>query len=368
VQEKVVQPAKDAFDKAVTTAQNIVATAENKYEEVKTEIKQKWGDTKQWVQTKVEETKKNIKRQWENTKQAISTAWISTTQKINESLHDVYDYHGPVNPPSGVTGQLWLAMPGVSSSTPYDYILKHYYVNQQPMMGQQLWPSPNECVTAATIQNAIMMQDILAAKFGIPAIPHIDLPTFAAKFDALGPRNWVARPPADVPIIGGMLSPKQAERVLNAHGEWLRENYGCGYTARLTWGNTPDDLISNLQNGYPTSIHISQQVDILKPDGSFKDYRALFGGVPHTFSLAGYDATTDTWKIIDPAGFYKDLPTAKLMGLWGRQFIGYPPRFAMTTLISDATCAQSITTVTPTVTPSTPTGTSIPSQTVQPRR
>jgi len=111
---------------------------------------------------------------------------------------------------------------------------------------------------------------------------------------------WLLRPPADTPVVGGMLHPYAAVAVMQGHADWLRANFGCGYHVELTSGNSVDNLIENLKNGYPTSIHISQEVPLFK-DGKFHDYRALLGGVPHTVTLAGYDVSTDVWKILDPA-------------------------------------------------------------------
>ena len=107
----------------------------------------------------------------------------------------------------------------------------------------------------------------------------------------------------------------------------------------------------------------------------YNDYRALLGGVPHTVTLAGYDVSTDTWLILDPSPYantdYTRWPTPELMEKWGREFIAYPPRFAMTTLIPDTTCTLPSPTVissgTPTVMQSSPTETSTPSQTAQPQ-
>lgn len=179
-------------------------------------------------------------------------------------------------------------------------------------------------------------------------------------YDSYGLINWLHRPPADVRVIGGMLPPADAEKVLNAHGDFLRENYGYGYTAELTSGNTVDDLIENLNNGYPTSIHISQPTNLFNiKNGKVEwgDWRTLIGGAPHTVTLAGYDPNTDTWLILDPSPYantdYTIWHTDQLMDRWGRQFLLYPPRFAMTTLIPDSASTLS-------------TSVSTPSQTAQP--
>jgi hypothetical protein len=249
-------------------------------------------------------------------------------------------------------------------SSPDNFIFNNFHVTQYPKPPD--WPSDNECVTAATIQDMNMMQVILASKFGIPQLQQMDLPTFAKAFDEQP--LWLIRPPADAPIVGGMLHPQSAVLVLKGHSEWLRENYGCGYDVKLTSGNTVDDLIENLQNGYPTSIHISQNVDFFK-DGKYNDWRALIGGAPHTVTLVGYDQSTDTWLILDPGNpsGYTRKPTSLLMDEWGRQFLLYPRRFAMTTLIPDTTCTFPPAAITgiaipPVATPPTPTGTPPPSQ------
>jgi hypothetical protein len=181
-----------------------------------------------------------------------------------------------------------------------------------------------------------MMQDILTSMYGIPSIPHQDLPAFAATDNFWN--SW--RPPADFKIFdlhfGGMLLPEYAVQVFNEHSNTLRETYGCGYEVQLTSGNTVDDLIKNLQNGYPTNIHIARPVSIFDPDG----HLAYFGGYPHTLTVVGYDASTDKWVLLDPAtpNKYNEMPTSELVDNWGREFLFYPPSFSMTTLIPDATC------------------------------
>ncbi len=145
-----------------------------------------------------------------------------------------------------------------------------------------------------------------------------------------------------------------------------------GYTAELTWGNTVDDLIENLNNGYPTSIHISQPTNLFNiKNGKVEwgDWRTLIGGAPHTVTLAGYDPSTDTWLILDPSPYantdYARWHTDELMEKWGRQFLLYPPRLAMTTLIPDTTpmLPTSTSSATPIATPPTPSVTTMPSQT-----
>ena len=106
------------------------------------------------------------------------------------------------------------------------------------------------------------------------------------------------------------------------------------YRVELTSGHAPETLIGNLQKGYPTSVHISQEVSARGPDW----LAASIGGLPHTVTLAGCDPAADTWKMLDPgrdSGF-TTWNTGQLMELWGRRFLGYPPRFSMTTLIPDA--------------------------------
>jgi hypothetical protein len=242
---------------------------------------------------------------------------------------------------------IWAAFPGVSPSTSSDFIFNNYHVDQYV---NGTWPSKNECVTAATIQTMNIMQDILDEKFGIGQIPHDDLPSFAAKFDAGGLRNYFLRPPADSGTFGGMMLPQNAVKVLNRHGNELRATYGCGYTAELTSGNIPDDIIQNLQNGYPTNLHIAF-------DAKGSDLSWL-GGHPHTVTVVGHDPASDAWYILDPAisTDYRKWNTNELIDHWGRQFTFYPSRFSMTTLIPDSFC-----TVQPVQTPAPiPTSTSPP--------
>jgi len=252
-------------------------------------------------------------------------------QRMDSLLERLYGYHGPAERPSGTSGRIWLALPGVTATSPTKYILDHYRVDQMPPG----WPSPNECVTAATIQDMNMIQDILTTRLGSEPIPHADLATWVDMFDAGGLRNWVTRPPAGVPLIGGLLLPQQAARVLKVHARWLRARIGCAYRVELASGRTVDDLMANLRSGYPTSLHFSQRIRLSAREGS--QAAVLFGGLPHTVTLAGYEAETDTWFILDPGvrWGYSELSTPRLMHLWGRRFLFYPPRCSMTTLIPD---------------------------------
>jgi hypothetical protein len=272
----------------------------------------------------------------------VSMNWAALAARIDKSLDRLYGYHGPAIPPAlpKTAGRVWLALPGLKPTFPANTIHKRYYVNQRPAG----WVSPNECVTAATVQGMNMMQDILAAAAGFPAPPHADLTAFAADFDRRGPLAWFTRPPATVPVVGGMLLPQLALRVLKAHVRALKRSHGCTYRVTLTTHNTVDDLIANLRKGYPTSIHVSQPVALFRK-GKYSDYRALLGGVPHTVSLAGYDPRQDTWLILDPSPYatadYTRWTTRQLMDLWGRKSLFYPPIFstrpayAMTTLTPD---------------------------------
>jgi hypothetical protein len=80
----------------------------------------------------------------------------------------------------------------------------------------------------------------------------------------------------------------------------------------------------------------------------FNPLLAWLGGMPHTMVLVGYDAGQDVWMILNPADPWLTdrgtpalvalfrLTTQQLMDFWGRQFLFYPPRFAITTLVLGA--------------------------------
>jgi hypothetical protein len=256
---------------------------------------------------------------------------VTFRQRVDSLLDRLYAYRGPAEKPSGATGRTWLALPGLPVPTPVKYLRERYRVEQMPPG----WPSPNECVTAATIQDMNMVQDILTSRLGLDPIPHADLKNWTGMFDAGGLRNWITRPPAGVPVIGGMLLPQQAVRVLKAHARWLRAHIGRAYRVELSSRRTVADLIANLQSGYPTSLHFSQRTLLFGREKT--DITALLGGMPHTVTLAGYDAKADTWFVLDPGirNGYTELSTPRLMEVWGRRFLFYPPRFSMTTLIPD---------------------------------
>jgi hypothetical protein len=357
IQDNVVSVAQETIQK------NIVEPAQQAWNDSVKTFTQAWNTAVTNTTQIVIDASKTLSQAW-NTAVTTATQIVndtkkSVTQSAENALNYIYDYHGPVAQPTGLSGQVWAAFPGVSPSTPTNFIFNNYRVDQ---FVNNTWPSGNECVTAATIQAMNILQDILDEKFGIGQIPHEDLPSFAAKFDADGWQNFFIRPPADFPIFGGMLLPQNAVKVLNAHGDELRATYGCGYTAELTSGNTPDDIIQNLQNGYPTNLHVAYSKSLLDTDGG---YLSLLGGSPHTVTVVGYDVTSDAWQILDPglSTDYTKWNTDQLIDLWGRQFIFYPPHFAMTTLIPDTSC---VVPGAPTVTPTSPTSTLTPTHTTTP--
>jgi hypothetical protein len=300
-----------------------------------TTVTQAYTDTVETLKQAYSETVESFKQAYSATVEGIEIS----KQAVEDSLDRTYGYHGPVNLPTGVTGQLWMPAPSWFTGPPEDYMLKRDHVDQFPTVGKASipWPSRNECVTAAMLQALNMIQDQMAERVGIAPGPPMDLHGFAFEWDA-HPRNWLWRLPANVPLGGGMLSPHNAALVLNTYADQMRTNWGCSFRVELTSGNAVDALIENLQNGYPTMLHFSQDIDFFGNKGL--QLPALLGGLPHTVTLAGYDANTDIWMILDPGieTGYTRLHTDELMAQWGRQFLFYPPRFAMTTLIPDAVC------------------------------
>jgi len=84
------------------------------------------------------------------------------------------------------------------------------------------------------------------------------------------------------------------------------------WTAEASSGNDVSDLIRSLQEGNPTVIY-----GVGEP-----------GSVPHTAVVAGYDASTGHWEILDPAYESEAQPrpwtTTDLEAWWGGSTLPIP--------------------------------------------
>ena len=139
--------------------------------------------------------------------------------------------------------------------------------------------------------------------------------------------NLPFRIPAGLQPGEGAMPPQGMEAALNWYAEEYVPEGSPSWTAEASSGNDVSDLIRSLQEGNPT---------ILYGVGSSDDERVQ---IPHTVVVAGYDASTEMWQILDPAYGPEVQPqpwsTARLEEWWGRKYFAYP-RYTMVVLEAEA--------------------------------
>ncbi len=123
--------------------------------------------------------------------------------------------------------------------------------------------------------------------------------------------------PYRVPVVGAMPPGRTAAAMNRFAEEMHRWGYEATWRAEVSGKNNVDDLIDNLQNGNPTILFgVWESPGPGRPE------------VPHAMVLAGYDANTDTWKILDPGDApdpatgmanFREMSTAELEDWWGRR-------------------------------------------------
>jgi len=253
---------------------------------------------------------------------AIDTAW--------------YGFPASGGPPTGVSGQLWLS--GLT-----DTQLLH--THQWQYDGTQ--STPNDCAT--TSMSMVINQTLnLLGYQGDPA-QHGEM---AGLLDSAPGRIFrIYRVPACVPTIRlgqmviesrGAMPPGGTADALNQFANEMREaGYPQAWTAEVSGHNTVDDLIDNIQNGNPTIL-----------------YGVWDNGTPHAMVLAGYDASNDVWKILDPgnapdpitnAPSFLEMHTSDLEEWWGRRYFAYQRNTTVVLKIDSELSA--IETITPTAQP-----------------
>jgi hypothetical protein len=256
-----------------------------------------------------------------------------------DSLLDrIYNYHGSTRAPREVIRDVWaapMALPeGLAEIA--DYFL-HYF------QSQGLGPTNNECVTTSTVMGMNMMEDRIAASLRRAPVQYeanLCIEDFIRDLEGLGLRGWKYRFPTRSPLPG-MMPPWGARNALKAHAASLRRKYGRGYRIRTRSHQTVDDLIQMLEQNRVILLHGAWQKKLTDRTDR---YLALLGGMPHTMVLVGYEAAAGIWNLLNPAEPWVKsrnephrprlfhMGTRQLMDFWGRKFLFYPPRFAVTTL------------------------------------
>ncbi len=259
----------------------------------------------------------------------------SQTAALDRLLDRIYNYHGEPKPPKAAKGETWAASSFPAGVTAGDHFL-HYF------QSQGLGPTTNECVTTSTVMAMNLMEDRLRAGRGGALRYEADLriEDFIRDLESQGLAGWRYRFSTRSPLPG-MMPVSGARRTLRLHAGRLRQSTGRSYRVETRWRQGVDDLIAALEQGQIILLHGAWQKRLSDPTDR---HLALMGGMPHTMLLVGYASSDDTWSLLNPAEPWltsRDTPyhphlfrmtTPHLMDFWGRQFLFYPPRFAITTL------------------------------------
>jgi hypothetical protein len=273
------------------------------------------------------------------------------TQRLDGILDWLYRNHEKSGRHERIRGQFW-AMPPRPISTqaageqrtgpqPGEEFFLHYYQNQRY---DSL--TDNECVTTSVVMSMNILKDWIAASTGHPAEPDRILGEFTRSLDSLGVKAWVYRF-SSKSFFPGFMTPWQAVLRLRQHAADLKRKYGKSFKVKLSAWHTVEDLMERLRAGKLILLHGAWKMSIDPKKPGYNPLLGWLGGMPHTVVLVGYDGETDTWSLLNPAEPWpKDhntpvepklqkLHTQELMDFWGRQFLFYPPRFAITTITVD---------------------------------
>jgi len=253
-------------------------------------------------------------------------------------LVKLYDYHGEYKAPKEVISDVWAAplpLPQGTPATP-EYFL-HYF------QSQGFGPTNNECVTTSTVMAMNMIEDRIAwRQRGEPLRYEANLciEDFIRDLDGRGMLGWRYRFPTRS-WFPGMMPPWGARNTLRKHAVSLKHKYGKSYRVKTKIHQTVDDLIQALEQNKVILIHGAWQKKLSDPKDQLL---AWLGGMPHTMVLVGYESSSGLWNLLNPADpwvksrndsyqarMYR-MNTQQLMDFWGRRFVFYPPRFAITTL------------------------------------
>jgi hypothetical protein len=283
----------------------------------------------------------------------MGLTWSRFAPTLDRFLDWAYRYRGEIQKPEGVDGQVWALPSGAIPDSwsvylpeamhqPAGYFL-HYF------QSQGFGPTRNECVTTSVVMGMNLLKDRMTLDRGVSIddLPDRRLEDYVHALDALGLRGWQYRFSTHSPLPG-MMTPWQGIRALNDFIAGLKERYGRTCKVRLSAWHTVDDLLENLRQGNIILLHGAWRMSLIPGRLDFNPLLAWLGGMPHTMVLVGYDAGQDVWMILNPADPWLTdrgtpapvalfrLTTQQLMDFWGRQFLFYPPRFAITTLVLGA--------------------------------
>jgi hypothetical protein len=285
---------------------------------------------------------------------ALGQVWSKFIRWLDAFLNGLYRNRRDADPPKEIVGRVW-GIPSIAQPFPWEpdspigniqhgeaYFL-HYF------QSQGYGPTTNECVTTSTLMSMNMLKDLAALRYDRPIEPDRNISEYTRDLDALGIRGWKYRFSTKSPFPG-MMTPWQAIFALKNFAASLEEKYGKSYKVKLSAHHKLPDLTERLREGNIILIHGAWQMT-LDPNNKKIGYNpllAVLGGMPHTMVLIGYDGDTSQWLLLNPADPWPDdkhkpvtpkisrMSTQQLMDFWGRKFLFYPPRFALTKITLDA--------------------------------
>ena len=284
---------------------------------------------------------------------ALRQAWMKFMYRFDALLDSLYRNRWNADSPQGIAGRVW-GMPSVTRPFPWDS--KSPAGNIQPeemyflhyFQSQGYGPTTNECVTTSALMSMNMLKDLVALRQGHPIEPDQNIAEYTRDLDSLGIRSWKYRFSTKSPFAG-MMTPWQAIFALKDYATSLQEKYGKSYRVKLSARHRLADLIELLRKGNIILIHGAWQMtlDRNNKERGYNPLLALLGGMPHTMLLVGYDGDTSQWLLLNPADPWLSdihppsnpklfrMNTKQLMDFWGRKFLFYPPRFALTKITAD---------------------------------
>lgn len=279
--------------------------------------------------------------------------WLKFTQRLDSLLDSLYRNRVSANSPAGIEGQVWgmppiaIRFPWASESDPENTLHKSSYFLHY-FQSQGYGPTTNECVTTSALMSMNIIKDWVALQHDHPIEADRSIEEYTRHLDTLGLRGWIYRFSTRSPLPG-MMTPWQAVIVLKNFGNSLKRKYGKSYRVKLSARHKVLDLIEHLHAGDLILIHGAWQMtlDRNNKQSGYSPLLAFLGGMPHTMLLIGYDGDASQWLLLNPADpwpadklspvipkIYK-MNTRQLMDFWGRKFLFYPPRFALTTITMD---------------------------------
>jgi hypothetical protein len=285
---------------------------------------------------------------------ALSQVWTKSIRSLDAFLDGIYRNRWDADPPKGIAGQVW-GMPSITEPFPWasdspigniqpaEFYFLHYF------QSQGYGPTTNECVTTSALMSMNMLKDLVALRHGHPIEPDRNIAEYTRDLDALGLRGWRYRFPTKSPFPG-MMTPWQAISALKDFAASLEEKYGKSYRVKLNARHKLLDIIEQLREGNIILVHGAWQMTLDRNNKKlgYKPLLAFLGGMPHTMLLIGYDGDASQWLLLNPADPWPDdkhkpvtprlykMDTRQLMDFWGRKFLFYPPRFALTMITLDA--------------------------------